>query len=164
MKKALTFLLSIVLLAGFAIPYAGVAMAAPARAAQSQGAGKTYTVRVGWEDMKRGIEVNAFFPSALHIHVGDTVTWKANTMEVHTVTFLAGNPLPDFIVPAPAGQISPLMLNPLAAFPTPLPGGLYDGSTYLNSGIISTDSSFTSIAPNLVVSISMFCCPLSPPF
>ena len=139
MKKVLTLLLSIVLLAGFAVPYASVALAAPAQAAQSQEAGKTYHVLVGWEDMKHGIEVNAFFPSKLHIHMGDTVNWKANTMEIHTVTFLAGNPLPDFIVPAPAGQISPLMLNPLAAFPTPLPGGLYDGSTYLNSGIISTD-------------------------
>jgi plastocyanin len=89
--------------------------------------------------MDRGVEVNTFFPSELHIHVGDTVTWQANTMEIHTVSFLAGQPLPDLIIPAPPGQISPLMLNPLAAFPQVPQGGLYDGSTYVNSAIMSTN-------------------------
>jgi plastocyanin len=81
----------------------------------------------------------AFFPATLHIHVGDTVLWKQNTHEIHTVTFLAGTPIPDLLVPAPAGLISPLMLNPEAAFPVAPANGEYDGSTYANSGIMSTD-------------------------
>jgi plastocyanin len=32
-----------------------------------------------------------------------------------------------------------LMINPVAAFPTVPAGGMYDGSTYANSGIMSTD-------------------------
>jgi plastocyanin len=56
----------------------------------------------------------AYFPATLHIHVGDTVLWKQNTHEIHTVTFLG--PLtkaPDLIVPSdPPTLPGPLMLNP----------------------------------------------------
>jgi plastocyanin len=96
------------------------------------------TVLVGSENPARGVSIMSFFPQDITIHVGDTVTWKANSHEIHTVTFLAGNPMPDIIIPAPAEMASPLQINPLAAFPTPT-DGQYDGTTYLNSGIISTD-------------------------
>src|SRR5262249_54371872 len=78
----------------------------------------TYTVLVGAEDITVGATVNAYFPGAVTIHVGDTVHWQRNANELHTVTFLAGTPQPPFNVPAPPGLPSPLMRNPKTAYPT----------------------------------------------
>jgi plastocyanin len=105
---------------------------------------QTYTVLVGAENVSRGVNVMANFPETLHVHVGDTVLWKQNTHEIHTVTFLGGTITtpPDLIVPVPPPPPAlpgPLMINPLVAFPVAPAGGLYDGSSYANSGIMSTD-------------------------
>jgi plastocyanin len=82
----------------------------------------------------------AYFPATLHIHVGDKVLWQQNTHEIHTVTFLAGTPEPVLIMPAP-DPFPPgsLMLNPQVAFPSAPPDGMYGGTTYANSGVMSTD-------------------------
>jgi plastocyanin len=100
---------------------------------------KTFTVRVGAEDASVGATVDAFFPDTLLIHIGDTVHWKRNANEIHTVAFLAVTPLPDLIIPAPAGLPSPLMFNPVAAYPTAPANGQYDATTFANSGIIGPD-------------------------
>jgi len=112
--------------------------AALAKAGQGAGA-QTYTVIVGGENVSKGIGVMSFFPETLKIHVGDTVLWKQNTHEIHTVTFLAGEAMPEVIVPIPGGQPGEVMINPHVAFPTVPQNGLYDGSTFANSGIMSTD-------------------------
>src|SRR5438105_1837563 len=44
-------------------------------------------------------EVMGMFPRALRVRAGDTVTWKINSDEIHTVSFTAGmkeivNPVP----------------------------------------------------------------------
>ena len=107
--------------------------------------GNTYTVMVGAENVSQGVGIMSFFPGTLTIHVGDTVVWKANSHEIHTVTFLPnGMKAPNLEIPAPMGLGSPLMLNPVAAFPNPASGDLYDGSTYANSGILSTDPGFAT--------------------
>src|SRR6516164_6801578 len=100
---------------------------------------QTFTVLVGAEDTDVGATVTGFFPDTLRIHVGDTVHWQRNANEIHSVTFLAGTPLPDFIVPAPPGLPSPLMRNPLTAFPVAPEDGRYDGTTFANSGIFGPD-------------------------
>jgi plastocyanin len=100
---------------------------------------KTFNVLVGAEDASVGALIDAFFPDTLLVHVGDTVHWKRNSNEIHTVSFLAGTPIPDLIIPAPAGLPSPVMFNPVAAFPTVPANGQYDGSTFANSGIIGPD-------------------------
>ncbi len=99
---------------------------------------QTYTVLVGWDNGQQDAMINAYFPSTLTIHKGDTVKWVLNSMEIHTVTFLAGRTLDSlpFIVPAPANPVGPLMLNPEAAFPTVPSGSNYNGSTFLNSGLL----------------------------
>jgi plastocyanin len=99
---------------------------------------QTYTVLVGWDNGQQDAMINGFFPSTLTIHKGDTVKWVLNSMEIHTVTFLAGMDINDipFIIPAPANPVGPLMLNPKAAFPNVPSGSSYDGSFYLNSGLI----------------------------
>ncbi|MDR3575954.1 MAG: plastocyanin/azurin family copper-binding protein [Anaerolineaceae bacterium] len=98
-----------------------------------------YTVWVSSDNVEQGVTIMSFFPNKLSIHVGDSVVWKINSHEIHTVTFLAGQPVPDFLIPAPSGQPSPLQINPLAAFPAAPANGLYDGTTYVNSGIMSQD-------------------------
>ena len=107
---------------------------------------QTYTVLVGAENVSRGVGVMAYFPEILHINVNDTVLWKQNTHEIHTVTFLAGTTAPDLLIPVPATPPPPppvepgeLEFNPLAAFTYPPSGSTYDGSTPANSGVMSTD-------------------------
>jgi plastocyanin len=99
---------------------------------------QTFTVLVGAEDVSQGATVTAFFPETLRIHVGDTVHWQKNADEIHTVTFLVDMELPPFNLPHD-GPPSPLMRNPLLAFPTVPDGGLYDGTTFANSGIFGPD-------------------------
>src|SRR5512141_1603720 len=70
-----------------------------------------YTVLVGTENTTLGVSVMSYFPGTVRIHVGDSVTWVANTHEIHTVTFLAGQPIPDLLIPAPPNMASPLQLN-----------------------------------------------------
>lgn len=123
----------------------GVGSVSPAAAAGARTApansGQTYTVLVGAENAKRGIDVMAYFPDSLRIHVGDTVHWAQNSHEIHTVSFLAGGSAPALLVPAPQPNAlnSPLMVNPAVGFPASPAGGLYDGSTYANSGVMSLD-------------------------
>ena len=115
-----------------------LSFALPAYASTSQ----SYTVLVGAENTSMGVSLMDYFPHIIRIHVGDTISWKTNSHEIHTVTFLAGQPLQPFIIPAPSGMASPLQLNPQAVFPAIPANGSYDGSTYANSGILSTDPGF----------------------
>ena len=133
--KRQTIFNSIVILAFL---FATASLAAPTLA--SAASAQTYTVLVGAENVARKVDVMAYFPATLHIHLGDTVLFQQNTHEIHTVTFLAGTPAPDLIVPAPASfPPGAMMLNPQVAFPTVPTNGMYDGTTYANSGIMSID-------------------------
>jgi plastocyanin len=118
--------------------FAATSLAMPVAA--SANSPQTYTVLVGAENLSRASGVMAYFPDTLHIHVGDTVLWKQNTHEIHTVTFLDGTPLPLLLVPTPDGFTpAGLMLNPQAAFSSVPLNGIYDPKTYANSGVMSTD-------------------------
>jgi plastocyanin len=66
--------------------------------------------------------VERYFPQNVHIHVGDTVVWANDTSEVHGVTFLAGQPLPqlpEWYDTTPTGN-----------------GVTYDGSSFFNSSTL----------------------------
>ncbi len=114
-----------------------VGYALPAFASTPQ----NYTVLVGAENTSTGVSIMSYFPSTVRLHVGDSITWKINSHEIHTVTFLAGQDLQPMIIAAPDGMASPFQINPQAAFPTPT-NGQYDGLSYMNSGIMSTDPGF----------------------
>jgi plastocyanin len=131
-----SLLIFLVALAGVLVWRVGLTSAGGGRDKQS----RTYTVLVGAEDATQGASVVAFFPDTLTIHVGDTVHWQRNTNEIHTVTFLAGTPLPPFNVPAPPGLPSNLMRNPLIAYPVAPGDGLYDGTAFATSGIFGPDA------------------------
>ncbi|WP_427134367.1 plastocyanin/azurin family copper-binding protein [Pseudarthrobacter sp. S9] len=92
---------------------------------------KTWTVLVGSESSDQAIQGMAFLPEHIYINAGDKITWKANSAEIHTVTFLA------------EGQ----SLESTQPFDPSLPqnshrqgGKSYDGHSYYNSGIMSNVS------------------------
>ncbi len=112
---------------------------APTTAPASNAAAQTFTVSVGATDTTTGAVFDAYFPAAIHIHVGDTIMWKLKSPEIHTVTFLAGAAVPVFTVPVPGGQPGEMMFNPQAAFPAAPKDSQYDGSSFTNSGIMGPD-------------------------
>lgn len=93
------------------------------------------------------LDLDGFFPRALKIHVGDSVSWRINGL--HTVTFVPkGQAPPPFIVPATTNPITGkfdaaglpfwfngqpnLVINPAAGAPSG--GTTYSGGS-LNSGV-----------------------------
>jgi plastocyanin len=50
---------------------------------------RTWTVQVGSESKDQAIQGMSFLPENIYINAGDKITWKANSAEIHTVTFLA---------------------------------------------------------------------------
>lgn len=136
MKRSIFIRFVLVLMMAFMLPVTPVFAAS---SAETDAQARTYTVWVGSEDAAKGIDINAFFPATLHVHVGDTVLWKQNANEIHTVTFLAGTTEPALLVPVPGAPAGAMMLNPLAAFKMAPADGMYDGSTYANSGIMGRE-------------------------
>ncbi len=134
-----------------AIPAAPTAVAqAPRKLQVLVGAGKETS------------DVNVFFPSNVKVRVGDTITWKLNSDEPHTVTFSDGKApqgatpdslvpdprfgaggkdvLPYFAVNVPGGGPGDFMVNPSLAFPSRAPGGpveSFSGAGFVNSGQLS---------------------------
>src|SRR5689334_972840 len=101
-------------------------------AAQS---GAVWEVQVGGDLPDQGLTENAYSPSLLTVHVGDTVRWTfAPSIEQHTVTFTAtGGTTPPAYVPGPGdGEFT---LGP-AWYPVgPTDGtATYDGSQARSSG------------------------------
>ena len=134
LKRVLVSILVVVFISAFAGPIPISALnPTNVYAASTQ----NYTVLVGAENASRGVDVMSFFPSVLHIHQGDTVTWKLNSNEIHTITFLGGGvtALPELLQPGPAG----LVVNPLAVEVTPASGGTFPVGDYVNSGILGPD-------------------------
>jgi plastocyanin len=101
--------------------------------------------------------VAAFLPSALRVRAGDTVTWKIDSDEIHTITFLGGQPAPALEVPVPGGSPEEVMLAPEAAFPTrgpEAPVETYAGTTFVNSGIMSKTPAGPDAPPNDTFSLT----------
>jgi plastocyanin len=133
MKRFLSFFGFTVLLVALLLPIPSVALAKAL-------APQTYTVLVGLENAHQGVEVMAFFPSTVTIHAGDTVHWKINSNEIHTVTFGYdfGAALPETLVPAPVPDPSPFIVNPEVSDQSPLGGGVYSGGM-ANSGLMGRE-------------------------
>jgi plastocyanin len=78
-----------------------------------------------------------FTRDPLVVSVGTTVTWNVtDPFEVHTVTFASGAQLPQFITaqPQPGGGLPKIILSTAALTPTPATS--YDGTGWINSGLI----------------------------
>lgn len=141
------------------------------RAAAPEGRDVTVLVGAGQDTL----QVFAFFPQNLRVRQGDTVTWRLNADEIHTVSFVAGtradpaaggiqNPIgpggefiPGFFVQAPPGAPGEFMLNPQFAFPTRFPGApveTYSGTGYFNSGILMNQPPAPGAPPNNTFSLT----------
>jgi plastocyanin len=87
-------------------------------------------------DPKAGWSLFRFSRGPVVVERGTTVTWVVrDPMEIHTVTFLGGAKVPEFITVEPQSQGPPkLLLNPKVGAPTP--SKTYDGMGFANSGIL----------------------------
>lgn len=109
---------------------------------------RTWTVLVGGEAGITQQEMGPagawqfmrFYPDTITINVGDTVVWKLNSTEPHTVTFpMSGQKSPDLVVPE-GGDSRRMMLNPMAAFPQG--GNSYNGNALVGSGQMDRSGQF----------------------
>jgi len=92
--------------------------------------------------ISRGVSVLQFLPGDITVHSGDTVAFTgADPSEIHTVTFTSGAEPPPFldVRPQPAGP--PQIVFP-AMVANPVGGQVYDGTGYLNSGILFPGQTF----------------------
>jgi plastocyanin len=111
-----------------AVLLATVALTAPS-AANAETASRDWTVLVGNESNDMAIQGMRFLPGEIWVDAGDTVTWQANSAEIHTVTFFPGGEAQDSLPP-----FNPFDPNQIL----PVGGSDYDPAAYLNSGIMST--------------------------
>ncbi|MDQ2680517.1 MAG: plastocyanin/azurin family copper-binding protein [Candidatus Eremiobacteraeota bacterium] len=93
----------------------------------------TWKLTAGASGSQESYQGLQFYPSALTIDAGDTVTWTFPSGEPHTVTFLGNRaslpPPTDPSVPAPAG------------------GNTYDGITYTSSGFVLLGKTYSLTFP-----------------
>jgi plastocyanin len=131
---ALWMLILVVGLAAGATPYQ--ALAAPA----AQAGPTTWTVLVGAQAEVQQTEngpvgawqLMRFYPGTITINVGDTIIFKLNSGEPHTVTFPApGDQPPSLMVPE-GGTSQRILMNPLAVLPQGQAS--YDGTALTGSG------------------------------
>ncbi|MEO6968682.1 MAG: plastocyanin/azurin family copper-binding protein [Rhodanobacteraceae bacterium] len=88
---------------------------------------------VGAQKQDKGTQALAFLPNEIWIHAGDSITWKLNADEPHTVTFLITDQVrPPFPVGCPGV--------------TPSPAG-FDGTQCVNSGPLGNGQSYTVVFP-----------------
>lgn len=137
---------------------AGLAFGAAISSAQTTGPSLNLTAGQG----KGIVSMNGFVGDpglgghTARVAVGTTVNWQLGSDEPHTVTFLAGTPRPQFIVPQPESPDLPPMINPAFFFPTP-PTGPYDGRSYINSGFLEPDASRFSVTFSTAGSFGYVC-------
>ena len=172
--KQLGYLCIVLLLLGLlpaALP-GGSALVRIAEAQQASPAPRTVTVLVGGG--QDTIVLDGFFPQTIRIRVGDTVTWKfiGDPTHRHTAT-LVGGPFPgpkDAVaggapgevmparwIPVPGGAPADRMRNPVFAAPTRRAGApveTYDGTTYVNSGEMSTRPRLADMPKNDTFSVT----------
>src|SRR6202162_1205121 len=97
-------------------------------------AATSWTVIVGGHAKDNSVYGNGFYPRALTIRVGDTVTWKFDGY--HNVTFFGGGPKPPFAIKSGNAFYG----NPQVFFPAG--GSQYGGTGLHNSGVPHDDKPF----------------------
>lgn len=121
-----------------AVPAAGATTASP----------HSWQVQVGAQSPDHAIQTMGFYPAHLWVDQGDSVTFTADSAEIHTVSFLAtASPCP----PGVLCTVPPQGFNPGdPRQSTPRGGSSYDGSSYFNSGVLSSASGDTGPLPPFV--------------
>ena len=116
-------------------PLALVSVGASAQAVSTP---VTWHVLVGNQAAHRAIQGEKFLTGDITIDQGDTVTWRANSAEPHTVTFVDGG-TPQATLPG---------FSPFDPLQNSAQGGTtMSGTGYFNSGVMSTLDSITLLPP-----------------
>jgi plastocyanin len=108
---------------------ASCGVSTPATSSSST-SGTQWRLNAGGAAHAQAFQGLAYYPNAITVDAGDTVTWTFASAEPHTVTFLA------------AGQATPPPPTDPSA-PKPAGGTTYDGSTYTSSGFIAFGYSYS---------------------
>jgi plastocyanin len=91
------------------------------------------------------LDIEQFMPATVSIREGDSITWRSEGYEGHTVTFLPDGRLPigaeDYLIDAP-DEPGAQEFNPVFALGSEAQGS-YDGSAYANSGFIGVPAEQT---------------------
>lgn len=98
---------------------------------RAQPEGMKWKVSVGADTPDHALQGQDFYPRAITINAGDTVTWTKSVVLDHTVTFLSEAPSPNLLVPQPDKRVQ---FNSIVAFPQG--GDAYDGRGMANSGVL----------------------------
>ena len=94
---------------------------------------ESWHATVGAQNHDKGRQALAFLPNEIWIHAGDSITWTFAVDEIHTVSFLQPAQIrPPFAVGCPGTTPNDSSFN---------------GSTCVNSGPLTTPSSFTVMFP-----------------
>lgn len=93
----------------------------------SPAAPQTWSVGTGGSAMSESVQALDFYPGSITIHAGDTVTWSNPTTIPHTVSIPPPGQSP------PAGPPNPAQVG----------GQIFDGSTYISSGFILKDKTYS---------------------
>jgi len=132
-------------------------VATPAPAAPTAPAPAPRTINVSAGSGQDTTVEAAFVPSVIRVRANDTVQWKVNGDEIHTVSF---NPPPAAmqpVVPIPGGGPTDFMLPPELGFATRAPGApveKFSGTGYVNSGILSKQPLAPGAPPNDTFSLT----------
>lgn len=126
MRKTGRLRAAVATLAALALP---LTMAGALTSSAAADGAQTWTVLVGNETKNMAITGMWFLPKDIFIHPGDTVDWKANSAEIHTVTFPGGTHPIGSLLPFNPGNMDEV---------TPQGGDTYDGTSYYNSGLLTT--------------------------
>jgi plastocyanin len=138
-------IMMVILLVGMIVGIAPhQAWAAPAQQAEAT----TWTVLTGAQAEVEQTEAGPagawqllnFYPNKITINVGDTILWKLNSAEPHTVTFPAPGEQPPALLIPEGGGSQGIMMNPLAVFPQGT--DTYSGTVLTGSGQMGAGPQF----------------------
>jgi plastocyanin len=163
--KRLGYLCIVILMIGLlpAVLPKGSAPIRIAAAQQADGIPRNVSVQAGaGQDT---VDLLAFLPEKVRIRVGDTVTWRFEG-DLHTVSFTTGTKPAGLVIPssqAAPGEVIPRvflpvpgappgvnMMKPALVFPTrkaAQPVEKYNGTGFVNSGMMSNATLFPGIPP-----------------
>jgi plastocyanin len=122
---------------GFAAVLTLASLVPVSQAATEADVPATLTISAGAESPGGDVQLNAFAPHTITISTGDSVTWRVDSAEFHTVHFLSGSIAPEFVMAEPTG----VFFNPAVVQPSG--GSSYDGTGVAGSGLITQGETYT---------------------
>jgi plastocyanin len=106
---------------------------------------ESWHITAGGQSQDKAVQALAFLPNEIWIHAGDSVTWTFPSNEPHSVTFLR------------AGQVRPNFQVGCAGTATTPDGSIFDGSTCVNSGLITTTGTTYTVSFPVAGNFTLVC-------